>query len=637
MSAARVIPSLDELAALGFFGPLEVHFARLIARGPDQAKRDEDLLLLGAALAARGPQQGQVCVSLVEPPELLVFDEERRSAGLAPLCWPDSEAWLARISRSPAVGDGSRHTPLVLDGAGRLYLHRYHEYQSRLVSELDQRSRVVEQGLDSGLIKEGIRRLFNGSGDSATRGQQAAAIMTVLRRIAVISGGPGTGKTTTVLKILALLQEQARHLGERFPLEVLLLAPTGKAAARLAESIRHGREKLAVDETIRCSIPSETSTIHRALGFDFRRPTQFKANRDNPLPVDVVIVDESSMVDLALMSKLVDAVPPGSKLILLGDRDQLASVEAGAVLGDICNVGGRGFTWSAAFSAQVASILDQPESSYRSKESVTPPIADCTMHLSTSFRFGSDSGIGALSRAINDGDGARVIELLEDESLPDIEWLQLEEEGFADSRMEQLLGQRLVGGFTEALLEVGEPVRALEAYGRFRVLCAHRRGRFGVAAINELVRARLSRAGVVAARGQWYSGRPILVTRNDPQVGLYNGDVGLTLPDPSRRGLRVYFPADDGQGTRSFHPARLPEHETSYAMTIHKSQGSEFEEVLILLPTLVSPIITRELLYTGVTRARRHVTIVGSRGLIEGAVARRVKRASGLHQALWGE
>lgn len=635
---ATLVPSLDELREAGFFEPLDVHLARSLAAAGGET---DPRVLLAAALASRGPQTGQVCVLLREPPSLEPVAEEVTLDGDEPprWSWPGADEWAEVLRRSPLVGDGRGRTPLVLDDELRLYLFRYFRYQQRLGASLLARAAQLETVPNRELLREGLDRFFGPrEPGSETDWQRVSAVMTVLRRLSVISGGPGTGKTSTVLKILALLQEQARAAGT-FPLRVTLLAPTGKAAARLAESIKGGKAKLAADGDIKGSksIPDEAATIHRCLGYQPARPTRFFHDGANPLPADVVVVDESSMVDLALMAKLVDAVPSRARLILLGDRDQLASVEAGAILGDICNVGepARERSWSIAFRERAAEVTGEPALSFEAPPAPAPGIADCLVHLSKSYRFGEQSGIGALARAIkNEGPDLALAYLDGSQpaagAYPDLEWIPLDE----TSQPAIALGDRLTQGFL-ACLEKTDPLEALAELGRFRVLCAHRRGVFGVEAINELVRDLLALKGEVPSRGQWYHGRPVMITRNDYNTGLFNGDVGLTLADGSSGGLLVHFPAPDGKTTRSFHPARLPAHETAFALTVHKSQGSEFDDVLLLLPRRVSPILSRELLYTGVTRAKKRVAVAASAAVIREAVTRRIQRASGLRGMLW--
>jgi exodeoxyribonuclease V alpha subunit len=458
--------------------------------------------------------------------------------------------------------------------------------------------------------------------------QRLAAAVAALKRFAVISGGPGTGKTTTVVRILALLLEQAPA-----PLRIALAAPTGKAAARMQEAIRASREALPVDARIRDAIPVEATTIHRLLGF---RPgsVAFRHDRDNPLPVDVLVVDEASMVDVALMTKLARAVPRPSRLILLGDKDQLASVEAGAVLGDIC---GDSPGFSPGFRRRLIEVTGQnpadPGSAASREGSAAeagPPIRDAIVQLNRSYRFGQDSGIGRLAQFVNRGDGQSALDLLTRGECEDIVWRPLESPRDLAPRLAEIAGK------LGAYLAAETPEAVLTALDGFRVLCAHRTGPYGVETLNTLITNCLESRRAIRPRAPWYHGRPVLVTANDYNLRLFNGDLGITLADASASDrLRVFFRTADGS-VRRLSPARLPEHETAFAATVHKSQGSEAGEILLILPDELTPVMTRELVYTGLTRARRRVEVWGSAAVLAAAISRRLSRSSGLRDALWG-
>jgi exodeoxyribonuclease V alpha subunit len=438
----------------------------------------------------------------------------------------------------------------------------------------------------------------------------------------VISGGPGTGKTSTVLKVLALLTGQSER-----PLRIALAAPTGKAAARMQESIRAAKPGLGLAPEQAAQIPEEASTLHRLLG---SRPDSvyFRYNADNPLPLDVLVVDEVSMVGLALLAKTVDALLPSTRLILLGDKDQLASVDAGAVLGDLCTGAGR---FSPEFQARLAALTG--ETLPRGKESPSP-LVDAIVLLRHSYRFGADSGIGALAQAVNRGRSADASALLEGRA--DIDWRTLAD---AEALPEQL-AEPVATGFTpylEAVQAGAAPAAVFEQFNRFRVLVALRKGPFGVEALNSLCEEVLHHQGLIDSRQTWYPGRPIMVVHNDYNLRLFNGDIGMTLPDPEEpERMRVFFLGNDG-ALRSFAPARLPEHETVYAMTVHKSQGSEFERVLVVTPNESSPVLSRELLYTALTRAKQQAVFYGVPEVFEAAVERRLRRSSGLRDRLWVE
>ena len=351
------------------------------------------------------------------------------------------------------------------------------------------------------------------------------------------------------------------------------------------------------------------------------------------MPADVVIVDESSMVPLALMSHLMAATPDHARVILLGDRDQLASVEAGAIFGDLCN-DGRGIPgYSEPASAAIESLGGEPPPDYPT----TPPregVWDHIVELVESHRFRHGGALHRLATAVNGGDAAAAVAALHDRDDPGgsgeiVRWHDAPSGPSIPSLVEDVLGARL-----GAFLEADDPVAALEEIERFRILCAHRGGPLGTDRVNRAVREALARDGRIAD-GEWYAHRPVMITRNDYQLELFNGDVGVALN--TDLGLRVFFPPTHGDAPRSLHPARLPEHETVFAMTIHKSQGSEFDHVLMLLPAVDSPILTRELIYTGATRARRRLDLAGATAVLENAIARRIRRPSGLRDALYGD
>ena len=412
---------------------------------------------------------------------------------------------------------------------------------------------------------------------------------------------------------------------------IKLVAPTGKAAARLTESIGAAVQSLAVEKTVKEHIPTQSSTIHRLLGSIPNR-VEFRHNRDNPLHLDVLVVDEASMVDLPMMARLLDAMPPHAKLILLGDRDQLASVEAGAVLGDICSFSDQGYSQE---QGQVLSRL----TGYRleaTRSGRPAAVADSLCMLRKSYRFHARSGIGQLARAINAGQPYQV-EKVWQQGYRDIHHYPLNTDNY------QTLINMAVTFYRDYLDAIDgrrPPAEVLKAFSRVRLLCALREGDFGVAGLNQRIERGLARLGKITPGDEtWYAGRPVMITRNDHGLGLYNGDIGIAMRDPEpdpqtgEYRLRVYFDMPDGS-IRGVLPSRIPEHETVYAMTIHKSQGSEFADTLMVLPADYSPILTRELVYTGVTRAKEKLYLFAPQEIINRAVRLRTERASGLAQLL---
>ena len=578
-------------------GPLERALVDSLRRLDPAA---EPLVLASAALLCAALDNGDVCLPLA------------RRAGQRPwpehsFCLPPLAEWQARLAASSLVGGDGDFTPLALVGE-RLYLARYQAYERQLAEQLLSRAADLPT-VDEAQLGESLTRLFAFNAQQPDW-QRLAAAQAVRRRLAVISGGPGTGKTTTVVRLLAALLEQPGGAA----LAIGLAAPTGKAAARMAEAIRNAKSGLPVDEAIKAALPEEARTLHRLLGSRGDSP-QVRHNAANPLALDVLVVDEASMVDLALMAKLVAALPPNARLILLGDKDQLCAVEAGAVFAELCE--GRGF------DAQAASDLQRITGQQVPVAQPTSRLGDAVVLLSHSHRFAGDSGIGELARRINGGDVSGTLSLLK-EQRSDLAWN-------AQPTPADLL-ERLDRGYAPflAAAKSADPAAAFATFNGFRALCAQREGAWGVAGINEALEARVKRRGQVASRERWYVGRPVMVRQNDYALGLFNGDIGICLH--TEYGLRVFFEAEDGY--RPFAPARLPSHDSAFAMTVHKSQGSEFSEVLLALPEQPSPLLSRSLFYTGITRAKHKVEIWGLPARLGEAVATRAERAAGLAERL---
>ncbi|GGI06985.1 exodeoxyribonuclease V subunit alpha [Egicoccus halophilus] len=641
-------PTLVPYNLAGVLHPADVHTAVTLCR---ITGCDDPQVLLAVALAVRGPRVGHVCVDLAEVADTVVADDETAEQ-VAALPWPaDVAVWCDALAAADglvgAPGADTRH-PLTLDGT-RLYLDRYWRYEQLVAEQLRRRAARPADDVDVTVLRTGLDELFGEApGDGEVDLQRLAAATAVLRRLAVVAGGPGTGKTTTVSRVLALLDQQAAAAGNPPP-RVALVAPTGKAAARLEESLRQALERDDYDDAVRERLAAaQASTIHRLLRRHPGSSTRFRHHAGEPLPHDVVVVDETSMVSLSLMAKLLDACADHTRVVLVGDPQQLRSVEAGAVLGDIVGPSLHGLRLSepARERLAAASGVDLPSGPVRragndgdvgttSDAGTTGDVGgirDGIVVLQRVHRYGTKSGIAELASAIQSGDADAVVALLRN-GPDDVTWVERADDADAES-------PAALASVTAAVTAVGRRVRqaaedghaaaALGGLDELRVLCAHRRGPFGVAAWVPMVEGWL---GTTAAstRETWLPGRPVLVTENDHQLKIYNGDVGVVVA--TEQGPRVAFPTIEGP--RLLSPSRLESTETVHAMTIHKSQGSQFTHAVVVLPDANSRILSRELFYTGVTRAERQVTVVGSEAAVRAAVHHVVRRASGLRDHLW--
>ncbi|MDX1618914.1 MAG: exodeoxyribonuclease V subunit alpha [Balneolaceae bacterium] len=579
-------------------------------------------VLLAGCLASERKGEGDVCVELEREAGKTHFTGGGHSGWRA----PELAEWVATCRSSHCVGEPGEDRPLILDAGNRLYLQKYWEYEralaDRLVSMADMEE--MEAEMDPVRMGERLDALFGPeTSDTGTDWQKVAAFTACTKKLTVISGGPGTGKTHTVANILVLLA------GSGIAKRIALSAPTGKAAARLKQSVMSSMEEMQPEPAVRELIPDEAFTVHKLLGAR-RRNSGFRYGEDNPLPYDLVVVDEVSMVDLAMMYRLAVALPRRGRLILLGDKDQLASVEAGAVLGSICAREHNRFT--PAFTEWAGeSGLEIPQAHIDRNPG---PLTDHIVLLKKSYRFDSESGIGRLSAAILQGDPDAAVELLRSDSYPDTE---LREFSDLDGLKKVLNG--FVRGYFEPPGSGSDVGAAIDRLSKFVLLCVHRRGPLGAVQINALVEQLLRRERRIPPADDWYVGKPVVATGNDYTLGLRNGDLGITLRD-EEGDLKVYFrkeKEDAGAGYLSYYPSRLTHIDTAYAMTVHKSQGSEFDRVGLILPGRVSRISTRELLYTAITRARENVTVVGSPDVVRGTIAQRAVRSSGLQELLWSD
>lgn len=607
--------------------------------------------------------QGQVCLPLHQAP-----------VGQLAACWPSEACWLEVLNnaRSVWITDLSgatepcwRGQPLVLTMAGdqpgstaRLYLARYFFYQQDVVKHLQLRladAHVRWQSQDTEALLIQLREAYKSSCpvskdwkpyDWQADRQSIAVATAALLPLTFIVGGPGTGKTTTVARLLTMMLELDKSC------RVALAAPTGKAAARMTEAIqqvfqrpmRHaGQGNETVSEDQPDAGPNglpKAYTLHRLLGWS---PGGFKYHSKRFLPYQMVVLDEASMVDLPMMAHLLDALAPDTKLVMLGDRYQLASVEAGSVLADICSRIPSGRT--SFFASLVASVMGEEQPDTRSlTASDKPPalLTNAIVELTQSYRFGADSGIGLLAMAINAGDAAAATKVFEQHQDVHISVNNVCSNGVSTEQYDQTLALALAKGYRSYALKVKQyhqglvsVVEVIRAFESFRVLVAVRDGPLGLERINQIIETMLIRQGWLMAGRQpnWYAGRPLMITRNDADTGLYNGDIGLLLKD-NQGHLRAVFHTGNGE-ILELSPIGLPPHETCFATTVHKCQGSEFDEVMLVLPDRRSRVVSRELLYTAVTRARKHFSVFTTEDCFNSALSRATKRASGMAEILW--
>lgn len=495
-----------------------------------------------------------------------------------------SASELEALLATPVIGQAHAYTPLIIEN-DHIWLNRYWQYEQQLAANIAQRLQL-QLDTEPNALQTTLDTWF--STDTNDRQRQAVERAATLPFL-IISGGPGTGKTTTVTRLLCLLIE---HFNIN-PQRIKLAAPTGKAAMRMQEAIRQAKMNLQLPTELSELIPEQGSTLHRLLGY-IPGKVGFRHHAHYPLPADVVIVDEASMIDISLMSHLFAAVRPDARLILLGDRDQLASVETGSIFRDLCSVDTNPYS-----------------------------LNEHIVVLEKSWRFDASGGIGQLAKAVRDQQEQTILDLL-----------HLAPTGVTWDSSPQISEQYLHHVWRAYLKQVkawqqdlSQLPELFTAFNQFRLLTPLRKGSLGTEQLNHRISNLLRRVLPNRFQGAWFAGRPVMITENDYRQNLFNGDIGLSLPDANGQ-LRVWFPEPNG-GFRAFAPVRLPAHETAWAMTIHKSQGSEFEQVLLVLPEdAEAQILGRELLYTGITRARTQIDLMGKETVILAAVRRSLPATS---------
>ena len=578
-----------------------------------------DAVLAAAALASLAVAKGHAGVRLGAADALVE----------AEIAWPDADAWTRQLEASrwvdtpdDATAVADPHAPLVLEG-GLLYLRRYREYERALALGLQ---RIATQPVPEAGI-EPLALLFARLFPQATHDdrQARAAALALRHALLLVTGGPGTGKTTTTARLLVLLVAQALHAGRASP-RIALAAPTGRAAERMAESVRQAVQALAamgVDADLLAALPTSGTTLHRLLGTIPDSP-RFRHDGDNPLPFDVVVVDEASMIDLPLMAKLVDAVASGTRLVLLGDPDQLPSVEAGDVLAAILGAVGEGDAMERGDVDVLRPLLgDGDKTSVLAQEGGEARFPGIRVHLQRGWRQSEALDLAPLAAAVREGDADAALAQLRAGTLSNVHF----HEGLADPL--ELQRDALLAHF-RALGHAATPADALAQSTRLRLLTAVREGPQGARTLNARIERLLAEGGGAGRAPQGhFQGQLLIVTENSYRHRLFNGDIGVCLRDTAGT-LVAWFPGDDAGHPRAFHPAALPAHESAFAMTVHKAQGSEFDTVWLLLPARGNRVLSRELVYTGITRARRALHVAGSEAVIREALARHAGRWSGL-------
>jgi len=598
---------LDTLLRQGALRPIDHALAQSLRRLGHEDGDNDDRVLVAAALASSAVAQGHAGLDLAQPQLVCAAEVE----------WPDVTEWEAALRGSrwvaqPAADVTCAQAPLALE-RGMLYLRRYREFERRLAAGLRRIAGAVPEAGELAALVPLFAALFPHAHDGDR--QARAAALALLHSLLLVTGGPGTGKTTTITRVLVLLLAQAHEAG-RAPPRVALAAPTGRAAERMAESLRAATAQLraqpGLDTGLLDAMPDAASTLHRLLGTLPDSP-RFRHDADHPLPFEVLVIDEASMVDLPLMCRLVEAVPDGARLILLGDRDQLPSVEAGDVLAAITDAAGEGEALPPALAAALAPLLG--EVPVRADDA--GPLSGHRVQLQRGYRQAAALDLAPLAEALRAGDGEATLQRLRD--------------GLAGVHFHADLSDPLAGATRETLLapwralqQLDDPQQALQHAARLRLLTALREGPQGAHVLNQRIEEAL--AGM--QRDAYFHGRLLLITENSYRHGLFNGDIGVCQLDPT--GVPVAWFAGGDEGVRGFHPASLPAHTGAFAMTVHKAQGSEFDTVWLLLPRHDARSLSRELVYTALTRARRELHVCAGETVLRAAVARHAARVSGL-------
>lgn len=582
---------------------LDFYFSRLMLEREKEEKYISFFIFMYLSMKTRG---GDVCIDIYEDHGIIDFLNQYN------LSIEDMEKELFSVKALGRPGDMS---PIIIDEK-RLYLNKYYKFEDFLYNWFKKRSENFLGDNEKLLnLKNNILpKYFENTKE--TDWQKFAAVNCCLKNFSAVSGGPGTGKTTTVVKIICCLQE----LNSPDYLKVKLCAPTGKAASRLVEALNNAKSRLEISDEIAGLLPEKARTIHRLLGFSSNNG--FRFNKNNKLDADLVIVDEASMVDVRLMSALCSALKDGCRLILLGDMFQLASVSPGSVFGDICGRG-RELSYSSKFMEKINQFFSDFKNS--SEISCEKNFSDSIVELKKSYRFDFKSGIGRLAQSVKKADIKSVLNLVSS-GVEDLNHMDISNKNNFKKIIEDFSSR-----YFSNLLKSESPEEAFKYFSEFTILSPLKSGIYGVKKINETIEGFLTKRNDYSL----YHGKPIMISENDYRNNLFNGDVGIFLKDPENKNeLRVFFQTGDG-GFKKVHPVRLGKYDLVYSMTVHKSQGSEFDNVFFVMPEMFSNLLSAELFYTAVTRAKKRVFLSGSEDIIRYCVKNRVARTSGLFEKLW--
>ncbi|MGR6981059.1 exodeoxyribonuclease V subunit alpha [Testudinibacter sp. P27/CKL/0425] len=655
-----MITLLQQLKQAEAISPLDYQFARFIDRKQqpfDYPQTVADLAVLLAALSSYHSQSGSTCIKPHDFEAGDFFDLAMQTE-LRPLLQQVRERlqtiapaqWQTALAVHIAFSDQAQQPTPLFWANGLLYLYRNFSDERQIAEQLLLRLQQQPPQLAPSKLAEFLSQLFEPQTDGEIDWQKVAVATSVRHSFSLISGRPGTGKTRTVSNLLLTLQWQQQQM-QQPPLKIALAAPTGKAAARLSESINQALQQLpsAVSAELRAQIPQQAQTLHRLLGSN-PKSQRLRYHQGNPLPFDLLVVDEASMVDLNLFAQLLNALSPQTRLVLLGDKDQLTSVEAGAVMAELCRFLAEGYSLEHCAYLQQTTAQSLAENWGKAQGN---PIRDCLSFLQKSYRFRADSGIKALSQAVNQGkaeswhDFERFADLnlypYPQLSQPNAELL--DSETLARNRTlasVNLILQHAVAWYGEYLqlmaqldeFELPKIAAIFRAFNQVRLLTGLRKGEFGVEQLNLAVSERLRQTGQLSFHlaHEWYHGKPIMVLQNDNAAELYNGDIGLFLTD-KHGNSKVWFENGEGQ-YRAVSPHRVPSHEAAFVMTVHKSQGSEFAHTALILPLTMNPILSSELIYTAITRAKVRFSLFGNARIWQSAVQQPIRRRSGLYLAL---